>query len=63
MLDVKFEDDFLKAVEKIRDNRFKEKIKKQTAKIISNPEIGKPMMYNRKGTREVYVPSNRLSYA
>jgi len=63
MLDVKFEDDFLKAVEKIRDNKFKEKIKKQTAKIINDPEIGKPIMYNRKGTREVYISPFRLSYS
>ena len=27
------------------------------------PEIGKPMRYSRKGTREVYAGSFRLSYA
>src|SRR3989344_2073429 len=30
---------------------------------IENPEVGKPMMYDRKGTREVYVKPFRLSYA
>ena len=38
-------------------------IKKQIQKIIDNPEIGKPMKYERKGTREVYVGHFRLSYA
>ena len=32
-------------------------------KIKNNPEIGKPMKHNRKGTREVYLPPFRLSYA
>ena len=41
----------------------KEKVKKQIRKIIENPEIGKPMRYARKGTREVYVKPFRLSYA
>jgi len=63
MLDVKFKDSFLKVVEKIRDNSVKEKVKKQINKIINNPEIGKPMMYDRKGTREVYIAPFRLSYA
>jgi hypothetical protein len=31
-------------------------------KIIELPEVGKPMRYGRKGTREVYVGSLRLSY-
>jgi len=41
----------------------KEKVKKQIAKIIANPEIGKPMMYERRGTREIYLKPFRLSYA
>ena len=40
---------------KIDDNQIK--------KIVDNPEIGKPMKYERKGTREVYVGSYRLAYA
>ena len=31
-------------------------------KIINDPEIGKPMRFDRKGAREVYVPPFRLSY-
>lgn len=53
---------FSKIFEKIKDNVLRERIKKQIEKIILNPEIGKPMMYNRKGTREVYVSPYRLSY-
>ncbi len=39
----------------------KAKIKKQVEKILDNPDIGKPMRYGRKGTREVYVA--RLAYS
>jgi len=30
--------------------------------IIKNPQIGKPMSYTRKGTRESYLGPFRLSY-
>lgn len=63
MLEVKYEPEFLKRIEKIKDGLFKEKVKKHVAKIIEFPEIGKPMMYVRKGTREVYIGQFRLSYA
>lgn len=45
------------------DSNEKEKIKTQIRKIIANPEVGKPMRYSRKGTRETYAGSFRLSYA
>lgn len=32
-------------------------------KIIENPEIGKPMRYNRKNTRELYLSPYRIAYA
>jgi mRNA-degrading endonuclease RelE of RelBE toxin-antitoxin system len=54
---------FLKALSKIKDAGFKERIIKHIEKIISSPEIGKPMRYGRKGSREVHVPPYRLSYA
>ena len=44
------------------DNNQKEKVKTQIRRIIADPEIGKPMRYARKGTREVYVKPFRLSY-
>ena len=62
MVNVDRHPQFSKIFEKIKDNVLREKIKKQIEKIVVNPEIGKPMMYNRKGTREVYVSPYRLSY-
>ena len=41
----------------------KERVEKQIKKLIFNPQAGKPMRYNRKGTREVYIGHFRLSYA
>jgi len=55
--------DFTRTLNKIKDNSFKSRIKKQVLKIVENPEIGKPMRYERRGTREVYVGHSRLSYA
>jgi len=54
---------FDKAIARIKDSAVTDRVQKQIIKIIEEPEIGKPMMYNRKGTREVYVPPFRLSYA
>jgi len=54
-----FEDD----VKKIRDNALKKRLIKQVEKIINNPNIGKPLRYNLKGERSVYVPPYRLVYA
>lgn len=45
------------------DKSIKLQIDKQIDKIISNPEVGKPMRNVRKGTREVYVGPFRLSYS
>jgi len=55
--------DFKEKFSKIKDQSLKEKIIKQFSKIMNNPEVGKPMKYVRKGTREVYIGSFRLSYA
>ena len=63
MLNIEYKEEFLKRIEKIRDPVTKEKMKKQILKIINLPEIGKPMMYERKGTRELYVSPYRLAYA
>jgi len=63
MLNVDYEPEFLKIICKIKDNPLKEHIKKQIQKIIENPEIGKPMRYDRRGSREVYIKPFRLSYA
>jgi mRNA-degrading endonuclease RelE of RelBE toxin-antitoxin system len=63
MLEIDYDDDFLKFVSKIKNNLLKEKVKKQIEKIIENPEIGKPMRYLRKDTREVYISPYRLAYS
>lgn len=59
---VAYDPKFERLVKKIKDSALKEKIKRQIVKIIENPEIGKPMRYMRKGTREVYISPFRLSY-
>jgi len=62
VVEVIFDPDFKKDFKKIKDNLIKEKIIKQISKIKDNPEIGKPMRYGRKGTRELYISPFRLSY-
>ncbi|MBL7100371.1 MAG: type II toxin-antitoxin system RelE/ParE family toxin [Nanoarchaeota archaeon] len=62
MVTVAFEPFFKKRIKKIKDASLKFKIKKQILKIIKYPEIGKPMRYVRKNTREVYIIPFRLSY-
>jgi len=63
MLDIYYKKDFLKVISKIKNDTIKRKIKKQIEKILENPEIGKPMRYSRKGSREVYVAPYRLAYS
>lgn len=52
---------FRDALKKLKEP-LKTKVKKQINKIVKNPKTGKPMRYARKGTREVYLGSFRLSY-
>lgn len=62
MVDVLFDSGFKKDFLKIKDKSVKEKIIKQVSKLKTNPEIGKPMRFSRKGTRELYISPFRLSY-
>ncbi len=62
MVNAIFDPEFRKEFQKIKNKDIKERIIKQVTKIKENPEIGKPMMYGRKGTRELYFGSFRLSY-
>jgi len=62
MVIIEYDPNFKKLIEKL-DKSIKEKVEKQIIKIINNPEIGKPMRFARKGTREVYIGSFRLSYS
>ena len=62
MVTVVFDSFFEKDFRKIKEAVIKERIIKQIYKIRENPEIGKPMRFDRKGTRELYVSPFRLSY-
>lgn len=55
-------DHFLRQLKKM-DKSVLDRVEKLVVKILNNPEIGKPMRYDRKGTRELYVPPFRLNYA
>lgn len=62
MVEVIFDPNFKKDFKKIKDKLVKEKIIKQISKLKDNPKIGKPMRFDRKGTRELYISPWRLSY-
>jgi mRNA-degrading endonuclease RelE of RelBE toxin-antitoxin system len=63
MVRLDFDEHFKRTISKIKDMTVKDRVEKLIFKIKENPEIGKPMGHNRKGTREVYLPPFRLSYA
>ena len=54
-------DTFIKQLSKF-DKSYIDRIEKLIIKVINNPEIGKPMRYDRRGTREIYLKPFRLSY-
>lgn len=56
-----FDIKFLKKLSKL-PNDLANRVDKLILKIIGNPLIGKPMRYERKGTRELYVKPFRISY-
>ncbi len=62
MVEVFFDDSFTQTLSKIKDDATKIKIRKQIHKLKKNPDAGKPMKYERKGTRELYIKPFRLSY-
>ncbi|MFH1276414.1 MAG: type II toxin-antitoxin system RelE/ParE family toxin [Candidatus Woesearchaeota archaeon] len=63
MITIEHSPQFLSIFRKIKNKADKDIIKKHIRKIIENPDTGKPMRFTRKGTREVYIGSFRLSYA
>lgn len=63
MVEVFYDEKFERFFNKFKDASFRDQIKKLIRKIIENPEIGKPMKFERKGTREVYAGSYHLAYA
>jgi len=54
--------DFEKQFKKIKDRAVQDKIEKQIKKIRNNPNFGKPLRYEFKGERTVYVKPYRLLY-
>ncbi len=48
MVKVSFSEKFENIFSKIKDSSFKERTIKKISKIKENPEVGKPMMYERK---------------
>lgn len=62
MVEIRFGKKFIQIFSKIKDEFTRQKIMKQIKKISENPEIGKPMRFSRKGTRELCIAPFRLSY-
>ena len=62
MVEIRFDKKFKIIFSKLKDELLKLKIIRQLKKISENPEVGKPMRNTRKGTRELYIKSFRLSY-
>ena len=62
MVEVFFGDNFTKTLSQIKGQLTKTRIRKQIQKLRNNPDAGKPMKYERKGTRELYIKPFRLSY-
>lgn len=61
--EVEFTDLFISDYSKrIKSGDWKKKTRIHIRKIICDPNVGKPMKNARKGTREVYIDSFRLSY-
>jgi addiction module RelE/StbE family toxin len=63
LVEVIYDPIFKKKFLKIKDRLHKDKIIKQIKKLKNNPELGKPMRYSRKGTRELYIKPYRVSYS
>ena len=54
---------FERELRKLRDRTIKDRVKKQIEKILKNPESGKPLRFNLRHERSIYVPPYRLIYA
>jgi len=65
MVEIKFvipTENFEREVKKIKDKGLKLKLGKQIDKISENPDFGKPLRYDHKGERTIYVKPYRLLY-
>lgn len=54
-------DSFLRRLKKL-DKSVLDRVEKLIIKILNEPEVGKPMRYDRKETRELYIAPFRLNY-
>ena len=63
MVILKASENYKEIFSKIKESFTKERIIKLIQKLLENPEVGKSMRHERKGTREVYLGSFRLSYS
>ena len=61
--DAVYTEAFKRAVKKIKDGAIKERVKTQVAEILEKPDIGKPLRFERKGERCVWVPPFRIIYS
>ena len=55
-------DKFKKGISKIKDSKLKERLQNQIQKIVECPDLGKPLRYDLKGERTIYVKPYRLIY-
>lgn len=61
MVKVIFTEKFKKELKK-SDNSIREKVKKQIKKITENPLCGKPLRYNLKNERTIYIKPYRIIF-
>lgn len=61
--EIVWSDKFRREVTKIKDNKLKEKLQKQIQNIVECPELGKPLRYDLKGERIIYIKPYRLIYS
>ncbi len=54
---------FSRDIKHVRDGSILEKLKKQIEKVKEDPDAGKPLRYDRKGERTIYVKPYRLIYS
>ncbi|MGV8142002.1 MAG: type II toxin-antitoxin system RelE family toxin [Candidatus Woesearchaeota archaeon] len=62
MVEVEYSREFARATRKIKEVTLQHRIRLQMFKIIENPYVGKPLRYNLKGERTVYVKPYRIIY-
>jgi len=54
---------FERELRKLRNGTIKDRVKDQIEKILDNPETGRPLRFDLKGERSIYVLPYRLIYA